>query len=99
LYEIESKDVGDHQIDFTYKFIGFKCVYSSALEGCDNTCPAPHMYCKEHTSDASFESARKSIQYAENRLELAKETLQQMEESKKTWLIQEVSGIDEDSSV
>jgi hypothetical protein len=99
LYEIENKDVGDQEIEFTYKFLGFKCIYSSALDSCDNTCPAPQMFCKEHTSDDSFAAAKKSIEYAENRLELAKETLNQMEESKKTWLIQEVSGIDEDSSV
>lgn len=99
IYEVEDSTVGDQTVEYTYKFVGFHCIHSSSLESCDNICPASHMYCKDHTSDSSFEAANNSIRYAEERLEIVKETLTQMEESKKTWLIQEVSGIDEDNSV
>lgn len=100
LYDIISSELQDQHIDYVFNFIEFRCINVAALKDCDNACPAPGMYCKEHVSDTSFTSVRSSISYATQRLADAKEILERMEESKKTWLIQEVSGIDEqDSSV
>lgn len=95
LYEITSTDISSENLSFTYDFISFKCVHSDISGPCENSCPAPGMYCKEHVSDKSFKGAKDSIKYAEVRLQDAKDTLERMEESKKTWLIQEVSGLDE----
>ena len=53
------------------------------------------MYCEEHLKDEDFETARNSISYTRGRLQVADQMLERMEESKKIWLIQKVSGIDD----
>ena len=98
-YEVEDSVLGDQHVEYSYKFVGFSCMHSSAMTTCDNKCPASNMYCKEHIGDEYFATANNSIEYAEKRLIEAKEKLERLEESKKIYLIQEVSGIDEDNSV
>ena len=99
LYKLSSSDAQDQAIEYSYDFVGFNCIHSSISGDCDKFCPAPRMYCKEHVSDESFENINKQISYAEDRVKALKEDLECMQDSKKTWLIQKVSGIDEDSSV
>lgn len=95
LYELITSKLQEQHIDYEFNFTGFRCINTSSLEACDNICPAPGMYCREHTSDESFVAVRSSINYAVKRLANAKENLDKMKESRKIWLIQEVSGIDE----
>jgi hypothetical protein len=97
-YTIIDSELQDQHIDYSFNFVGFKCINITNFQGCDNICPAPGMYCREHVSDSNFITAKNSITYAIERLADAKENLKRMEESKKTWLIQEVSGIDEQNN-
>ena len=100
LYELESSESGDQHINYVFSFVGFECIHSALSSACNNLCPAPGMFCKEHVSDESFKAIENSISYVAQRLVTAEATLEQMKESKKTWLIQEVSGINEqDSSI
>jgi len=99
VYNLTERKLNDENVELDYDFAGFNCIHTTYDSTCSNACPAAQMYCKEHTSDESFESAKSSIGYAEKSLEAAKDVLEKMEESKKTWLIQEVSGIDEDNSI
>lgn len=82
-------------INFTYEFVEFRCIYVSYLNPCDNVCPAPEMYCQEHTSDKFIEEVQKEIVSNDKRLKESKDKLDKVYESKKTWLIGKLSGIDE----
>lgn len=95
-YEYTRRHLGKDQVDFHFKFSGFRCMKRKSFgSNCDNVCPGPGMYCEEHTDEKAFEEARNSIKYAEQRLEESKEEMKRMEESKRLWLVNEVSGIDE----
>ena len=94
-YTIMKAEIIDQQVDMEYTFMGFKCIYSSFSDHCQSPCPAPSMYCKKHCSDEAIETAKKDIDYSEQRLAQTKDKLYTLEESKKNWLIQEMSGLDE----
>jgi len=96
IYNVSASTMEDQYIQYEFEFVEFQCMQKSIAESCNNYCPAPGMYCKEHTSDKAFKDANNSIRYSEERLATAKEKLELMEESKKTWLIQEMSGIEDD---
>ena len=96
VYNVSSSFVEDQCIKYEFEFVEFKCMQKSISDSCQNPCPAPGMFCKEHTSDKSFKDADSALKYAKERLEAAKYKLETMRESKKTWLIQEVSGIGDD---
>lgn len=99
-YNVSTSDMKDTQnMEFTFDFTGFQCMYKSFSSVCANKCPAPEMFCKEHTSDNAFKDAQTGIKYCKERLAEAEDRLRKMEESKKTWLIMEVSGLDEDDTV
>lgn len=96
-YEMQTQNLGDQHVEFTYDFKSYKCMNKVIFEKdkCEEECPAPHMYCLNHLTDEHFTQARSGITYAEQRVEEAKDKVQRMEEAKKTWLIKEVSGIDD----
>lgn len=95
LYKLNEDSIEGHEVERTYDFVSFQCVHSTYASKCNNECPAPGMYCEEHTSDDSFTSAELTIEYDKKRLKASEEVLKQMKESKRIWLIQEVSGINE----
>lgn len=96
VYQLAENQIDGEQISQTYEFMEFRCIYTSySLPQCNNVCLAPEMYCKKHLEDCDFKSAHDAINYAKDRLQVAEQTLERMEESKKIWLIQEVSGINE----
>lgn len=92
-YELVSAENQDVQMNYEFEFVGFKCMFSALQGTCNNDCPAPEMYCKEHLTDDSFKYAKLNITHAEKRLEEVKGVLERMEESKKTYLIKEISGV------
>lgn len=97
-YELEKSDIDGQHISCSYKFVHYRCIYSSIMtESCNNVCPSSYMYCKEHISDDDFDSANRLITHTEQQLKTAVETLERMKESKRIWLIQEVSGIYDDA--
>jgi len=99
LYTLQDSALEGQHAEYTFEFAGFVCVYSRGLDDCSEPCPAPNMYCEKHTSEESFKYAKQSIEYAEKNLESAKENLEKMEESRKTWLIQKVSGIGDNDAI
>lgn len=99
MYKLESSVIQEGNVEMTYEFTEFQCLHKTYSEQCKNKCPAPEMFCKEHTSEAAFEEANKSVKYYQDLLAGAEEKLRKMEESKKTWLIEEVSGINEDNTI
>jgi len=100
LYEIDENIINEQVVERTYNFVEFQCIHATYTNKCNNKCPASEMYCMEHVSDDNLISAEQSVEYAKDRLQSAEEILEQMRESKKTWLIQKVSGIDEqDNSI
>ena len=99
-YGILCAEIVEQQVEMEYAFMGFICIHSTFSDSCKNSCPAPNMYCKDHCSDKAIESAKKEIDYAEQRVIQTKNKLAALEESKKTWLINEMSGLsDEDYTV
>lgn len=91
-----------------FEFLEYRCIHrglakdrtkGSLYEECCNPCPSGSMYCREHCSDGDIESAENSVSYAHKRLRDAEEDLDNLKESKKIWLIEEISGINEDDSV
>jgi hypothetical protein len=98
-YELISSAIQEGNVEMVYEFAEFQCMHKTYSEQCPNKCPAPEMYCKQHTSDEAFKDACSSVKYCKERLAEAEDKLNRMEESKKTWLIEEVSGINEDNPV
>ena len=99
-YGILKAEIVEQQVEMEYAFMGFICIHSGFNQSCRVSCPAPNMYCKEHCSDKAIDSAKKDIEYSEQRTIQAKNKLVSLEESKKTWLISEMSGLNEqDDSV
>jgi len=94
-YEQVGQQPGDQHIEFTYDFKNYRCTHTTYMDKCENECPAPYMYCLEHLKEENFNEAKRIIVSAEERVEHSKEILSRMEEAKKTWLIKEVSGIDD----
>jgi hypothetical protein len=96
VYNIQDKIVNDNHIEYRYVFDYFKCINSYIYEDCENKCPAPYMFCKEHCNDKSIKSLKDHLAFCEEQLRRAEKRLELVKESKKTWLIQELSGIHED---
>lgn len=97
-YEYKKRDIGEREIDYFFEFRGFSCIRRESTfsrDGCNNVCPGPGMFCKEHLSDKEFSKAQDAIKYAEQRLDESKEALSRMNESKRLWLVNRMSGIDE----
>lgn len=95
LYTLSKSEIGDGQAQYEYEFVGFNCIYNSFMDKCENMCPAPFMFCEEHVSDKFINEAERNIKSCEARLQESVERLDKMNESKKTWMIGKLSGIDE----
>jgi hypothetical protein len=96
-YQFDKSIVCDQHIEYEYNFVGFECLYDDIITGnkCSNLCPSMKMYCKDHSSQEYQRRAEYNIQLIEKRLRDAKTTLDNINESKRIWLIQEVSGLDD----
>jgi hypothetical protein len=53
------------------------------------------MYCKDHSSLESQKAVKESIEYYKLKSKECEDRLYNINESRKLWLIQEMSGIDE----
>jgi hypothetical protein len=96
-YEVKKSTLKDQHVEYEFDFVGFQCIYNNVGSTCKNTCPSQGMYCEDHVSDKSFEKASSSISYFKKQVENAEERLEIMKESKKTWLILKLSGMEEDN--
>lgn len=93
-YKSAGFDLNEQDIECSYEFNEFKCILGG-IKKCENTCPAPFMFCREHTTDECFNKINSELQYAEKRFNDIKEKIERMEESKKNWIIKDLSRIDE----
>jgi rRNA maturation endonuclease Nob1 len=95
-YKLVNVNINNNEPNSEYAFTGFNCIERGWLDKCHNTCPAPFMYCKYHSDDASIEKAKKAIDEAKCKVVEAEERLKVVEESKKTWMVTELSGINDE---
>jgi len=96
LYVLIGKQIDDgyKTVSFDYDFIGFECI-NSGINICSNLCPSSFMYCQKHSSSEVIEKIKDDIDYNTKRIKDLEQKLEQVEESKKTWLINEMAGIGE----
>lgn len=96
LYACTGRNIGEKQINYSFEFRGFGCIHKEIFKDfCANSCPGPGMYCEQHLSDEEFKKAHSAIKHSEKRLEETKNTLAAMKESKRLWLVNKMSGINE----
>ena len=95
VYKMTTSVVTDanQNMEFTFDFLEFQCLYKNFAASCTNRCPAPEMYCKEHVADTFFKEAQSNIDYYKDRLREAETKLDKISESKKIHLTQELAGI------
>jgi hypothetical protein len=93
LYTLISSEIEESNIKAEYKFAGFSCMEIGWLEKCDNVCPTPYTYCEKHSSDFAIKKVEGEIETAEKKVNETKEKLKRIKESKKIWIISELSGI------
>lgn len=93
---IRNIDDSNGTLKMTCEFDGYSCTFSKYGERCSGKCPAPGMFCMTHCDDVIIEDIQKDIIYNDKKIEEAKARLQQIEESKKTWMITELSGLSEE---
>jgi hypothetical protein len=94
-YKVVNINLNNGEPGVEYTFIGFNCIEISYLNKCNNTCPAPFMYCQYHCNDESIRKTKRLIEEAKNKVKEAEDKLKAIKESKKTWMITELSGIDD----
>lgn len=95
VYVITKREEESQGVRIECDFREFQCVHMTISSGCPNVCPAPGMYCKEHLSDESYAAIKNSIKYYEDMIASSKEKINKMDESKQTWLVQEIAGIED----
>ena len=94
VYLVKRTEYVDQCVEFECEFTEFQCVKSGLAESCVNTCPAPDMFCKAHLTDECYNGVHSSIVYYNNQLAAYQAQLNKMDESKRVWLINEMSGLD-----
>ncbi len=92
VFKREEVNIDEASVEVSYTFTDFGCLNT----GCDEICPSPYMYCKTHSSEEEIEKHRKSLQYAKDRLDKELSKLDVMERSRKTWLIMELGGVEDE---
>jgi hypothetical protein len=95
-YKVMSEYCEKSNIKLECEFSEFRCT-KLELDGstCQNVCPAQDMFCQAHLSDSCYNSIKSCIQYYEDVVITQRKQLDKMDESKKIWLIQELSGLEE----
>jgi len=93
-YKLVRTNFTNGEPNMEYAFSGFNCIERNYFDKCNNTCPAPFMYCQYHCNDDSINKAKRAIDEAKSKVTDAESKLKAVEESKKTWMITELSGID-----
>ena len=83
----------DNDIEVEYNFEDFNCLELGFFNSCKNTCPAPYMFCKGHSSDAFIDNIKTQISKAGTRVIELKDKLELIQKSKKNWMVTELSGI------
>lgn len=95
-YGFTDRLLEDKEVRYTFDFKNYECIFKELFGiSCRGITLGPNMYCLDHLTDDFFTKARSAIRGAEQKIDEATETLQLMKDSKKLWLINEMSGIDE----
>lgn len=92
-YKLIKEEIVEQHIEMEYNFTNFVCIFSNYSNRCNKSCPAPNMYCKDHCNDDAIETILRDIQYSEERMVQLKKRLENLQESRKNWIISEMSGI------
>lgn len=95
-YELVNTNLSGKDVTAEFKFEGFNCLEQGYFDKCQNTCPAPFMYCKDHCNDAAIQKAENAIKSAEKTVQKEKDKLELIKKSKKTWMVTELSGINDE---
>lgn len=90
-YKLIQYSTDTSEVLCSYKFDNFLCRYFK----CDNKCPLPFMYCIEHCGTKYIGKVEDNIKYANSTIKSDREKINLMKESKKTWMITKLSGINE----
>lgn len=93
-YKVVNRKLDVSEVIYDYDFNGFLCLNHSSYRPCFNACPAPYMFCEEHSDDKHIQDKQRDIQAAQKRLEEHKDLLNKIYESKKVWLTRKLSGLD-----
>lgn len=86
----------EYKVKVEYEMDGFLCLEQTYFNKCKNCCPAPYMYCKEHSSEEAIQKAKEDIESAKRALEKAENKLEKVEASRKNWIITDISGLNSD---
>ena len=97
-YKLMKAEIIENQVELEYDSMGFVCMFSTYNSNCRNYVPSPDTYCKDHSDDKTIEKVKQEIEYTEKNLNGLKVKLERIEESKKIWLINKLSGLDNDAS-
>ena len=95
-YELLNTNLSNQKVTVEFKFEGFNCLEISFFSKCNNICPAPFMYCRSHSDDVSIKRAEGTVESAKKTVEKEKDKLNMIKESKKTWMVTKLSGIEDE---
>ncbi len=101
LYKIESKEVSKNEVIISCSFEGYGCIQHSFIniKSCQSQCPSPYMFCETHSTEKCIEQQKEKLQSMGRDIDNQKSRLDLMEKSRATWLIMELSGINEKDTV
>ena len=95
VYNVLCSKYADQSVRVECEFVEFQCIQNSVVSNCSNICPASGMYCKEHLTDECYTVVKDCIKYYEKLIETSTIQLSRMDEAKKMWLVEELSGLDD----
>ena len=93
-YKLIDLKISNQQISAEFEFEGFCCLEQGYINKCNNMCPAPSMFCMIHSDESSIKKTKDSIKIAEDAVERERNKLDLIIKSKKTWIITNLSGIE-----
>ena len=82
------------EVHVIYDFVEFRCL-CKLPSPCTNVCPTGGMFCQEHVSDEEFKKVNDGKKYHLDRIAEVEKVLNRMSESKKTWLITQIGGLND----
>ena len=95
-YKLIKSEIVEDKVEMEYEYVSFICMFSNYQSACKNSVPSTDMYCKEHSDDKTIDKVKQEIEYTEKNLDNLKTKLSRIEESKKVWIINELSGLNDE---
>jgi len=84
----------NNKVEVEFMSDGFGCLEQGYFAKCNNSCPGPNMYCKEHSNDDALDRAKQALKSSEETVRKREDRIRQIKESRKTWAISKLSGLD-----